>query len=96
MTIGIGRRQFISALGGATVSWPLTVRAQQAAVPVVGFLSGQSPATFASLTSAFQQGLNESGFVEGSKVRTLRSNIVGHKVNSIVCQNSRLISLLGR
>jgi putative ABC transport system substrate-binding protein len=68
MAINIARRKFIAALGGATVPWPLTVRAQQAAMPVIGYLSSQSPAPFASLTSAFQQGLNESGFVEGKNV----------------------------
>ena len=67
MAIGIDRRQFISALG-ATVAWPLAARAQQPTMPVVGFLSSQSPATYAPFPAAFRQGLKESGFVDGQNV----------------------------
>jgi putative ABC transport system substrate-binding protein len=50
------------------VAWPLTARAQQAAMPVVGFLNGQTAAGFKQFVTAFQQGLNKSGFVEGQNV----------------------------
>jgi putative tryptophan/tyrosine transport system substrate-binding protein len=59
------RREFIAGLGGAAV-WPMAARAQQPAMPVVGFLSGTAPS--AQLVAALRQGLNEVGFVEGRNV----------------------------
>jgi putative ABC transport system substrate-binding protein len=62
----IRRRKFIALLGGAAV-WPLAARAQQA-LPVVGYLSGQSPAESASSLAAFRRGLNDTGYVEHRNV----------------------------
>src|SRR5262245_17932920 len=68
MTVTIGRRELLAALGGAAVAWPLAARAQQAAMPVVGFLHPLSVHAVADQLRAFHQGLKEAGFVEGENV----------------------------
>jgi putative ABC transport system substrate-binding protein len=62
------RRDFITLLGGATVGWPLAARAQQPAIPVVGYVHSDSPQPVAGLLAAFREGLRETGYVEGQNV----------------------------
>jgi putative ABC transport system substrate-binding protein len=88
------RREFISLLGSAAAAWPLGVHAQQAAVPVIGFLSGVSPGPFAQRLAAFRQGLHETGqnatieyrWAEGQydRLPALANDLVGRPVVVIV------------
>jgi putative ABC transport system substrate-binding protein len=67
MTVTIGRRELLAALGGAAAAWPLAARAQQTAMPVIGFLHSASD-TVPERLRGFRQGLKDTGFVEGENV----------------------------
>jgi putative ABC transport system substrate-binding protein len=91
------RRDFLGVISGAAVVLPLTARAQEPAMPVIGFLSGRSLASDAHLVTAFRQGLNEAGYVEGRNVqiefrwaegqfdrlRMMAADLVGRRVAAI-------------
>jgi hypothetical protein len=90
----IKRRAFITLLGGAAAAWPLSARAQQPAMPVIGLLSARSPAVDTPLIAVIRQGLNDTGFIEGRNVAvdyrwangqydrlaTLAADLVRHQV----------------
>jgi len=78
MTVTIGRRELLVALGGTVAAWPLAARAQQPALPVVGFLSFRSPGESASVEAAFRQGLREQGYVEGQNLHIAFRWAEGH------------------
>ena len=100
------RRDFIAGVGAAA-AWPVVGRAQQAAMPVVGFLSTESPGQFIHLVSAFRRGLNEAGFVEHrnigieyrwaegkyDRLPALAADLVGQRVTAIAATGGTLSGL---
>jgi putative ABC transport system substrate-binding protein len=68
MASHIGRRKFLATLGGAASAWPFGARAQEPAMPVIGFLHGASPGPYALFLPGFHQGLKEAGYTEGGNV----------------------------
>ena len=66
--LDVGRRQFITMLGGAAVAWPGVTRAQRQPMPVIGYLRSGSRAASSQVEAAFRQGLSSMGFIEGRNV----------------------------
>ena len=68
MTVTLGRRELLAALGGAAAAWPLVARAQQPTMRVIGFLGGADSIGYAVLIEAFRSGLRDHGYIEGKNV----------------------------
>jgi putative ABC transport system substrate-binding protein len=92
------RRQFLAGFAGTTATWPLVTRAQQPAMPIVGFMSARSPEDSVYVLAAFHRGLEEGGFVDGRNVKieyrwargdygrlpVFAAEFVNHRVNLLV------------
>jgi putative ABC transport system substrate-binding protein len=111
MPISIGRRHFVSVLGGAMVAWPLEVRAQQPPMPMIGWLSSGSRETDDAVRlPGFRRGLNEAGYAEGrnvaieyrraeeqlERVPALAADLVNRRVSLIVAAGSPVVALVAK
>ena len=84
------RRELITLLGGAVVAWPFAARAQQTAMPVIGYLSQRSPTDSASIVAAFRQGLKEEGYAEGQNV-AIESRFAEGQIDRLPALASELV-----
>jgi len=89
MTVTIGRRELLVALGSAAATWPLAARAQQPAMPVIGYLSSLGQAISVRFDAAFRRGLSDVGYVEGQNVSVEYRWITDRYLH---CRQWRLIS----
>jgi len=104
------RREFITLLGGAAAVWPVAAQAQQAAMPVIGYLESRSPDGMTDRLRAFRQGLKDTGYVEGENVRIeyrwaenqvdrlpmLAAELVRQRVNVIATTGGELVALAAK